>query len=145
MISILDQQVGEIIDKVKVLGLEKNTIIIFTSDNGPHQEGGKDLDYFNSNGNLKGYKRDLYEVGIRVPMIVSWPGKTKPNKKAVHISAFWDVFQHLIILMVYHSCPPFKTIKKSKKNMTICIGNFMKKGLDKRCAKVTGKLLNTMY
>ncbi|WP_282124703.1 arylsulfatase [Algibacter mikhailovii] len=92
MISILDQQVGEIIDKVKELGLEENTMIVFTSDNGPHQEGGADPEFFNSNGELKGYKRDLYEGGIRVPMIVSWPRKIKPNTKTNHISAFWDVF-----------------------------------------------------
>jgi arylsulfatase A len=92
MISILDQQVGEIMDKVKALGLEDNTIIVFTSDNGPHQEGGADPKFFNSNGALKGFKRDLYEGGIRVPMIVSWPGKIKPNTKTNHISAFWDVF-----------------------------------------------------
>ncbi|MGK2861345.1 MAG: arylsulfatase [Chitinophagaceae bacterium] len=95
MISILDQQVGEIMNKVKELGLEKNTLIIFTSDNGPHQEGGADPDYFDSNGELKGYKRDLYEGGIRVPMIASWPGKIKPNTETDHISAFWDVFPTL--------------------------------------------------
>ena len=92
MISILDRQVGEILDKVKELGLEKNTLIVFTSDNGPHQEGGADPDYFDSNGDLKGYKRDLYEGGIRVPMIASWPGKIKPNTETNHVSAFWDVF-----------------------------------------------------
>lgn len=92
MISILDQQVGEIMDKVKELGLENNTLIVFTSDNGPHQEGGADPDYFDSNGELKGYKRDLYEGGIRVPMIASWPGKIKPNTETAHVSAFWDVF-----------------------------------------------------
>lgn len=92
MVSILDSQVGQIIDKVKELGLEKNTIIVFTSDNGPHQEGGADPDYFDSNGELRGYKRDLYEGGIRVPMIVSWPGKIKQNSKTEHVSAFWDVF-----------------------------------------------------
>ena len=92
MVSILDQHVGEIVDKVKKLGLENNTLIVFTSDNGPHREGGADPDFFNSNGDLKGYKRDLYEGGIRVPMIVSWPGTVKANTQTDHISAFWDVF-----------------------------------------------------
>lgn len=92
MVSILDQQVGEIMDKVMELSLDKNTIIVFTSDNGPHQEGGADPDYFDSNGKLRGYKRDLYEGGIRVPMIASWQGKIEPNTKTDHISAFWDVF-----------------------------------------------------
>ncbi|MBM1105030.1 arylsulfatase [Aurantibacter crassamenti] len=92
MIDLLDEQVGEIMDKVADLGLADNTIIVFTSDNGPHQEGGADPEFFNSNGPLKGVKRDLYEGGIRVPMIVSWPGKVKPNSNTDHPSAFWDVF-----------------------------------------------------
>jgi arylsulfatase A len=92
MINVLDDQVGDIMAKVEKLGLSKNTIIIFTSDNGPHREGGADPEYFDSNGPLKGLKRDLYEGGIRVPMIVRWPGKVSPNSKTDHISAFWDVF-----------------------------------------------------
>ncbi|MFB9052733.1 arylsulfatase [Formosa undariae] len=92
MIDLLDQQVGEIMNKVTELGIADNTIIIFTSDNGPHQEGGADPEYFNSNGDFKGTKRDLYEGGIRVPMIVKWPGKVKPGSKTDHVSAFWDVF-----------------------------------------------------
>jgi len=95
MVSILDKQVGDIINKVKDLGIEDNTLIIFTSDNGPHQEGGADPEYFNSNGNLRGFKRDLYEGGIRVPMIASWKGQIKENTTTDHISAFWDVFPTL--------------------------------------------------
>ncbi|PCJ82492.1 MAG: arylsulfatase [Bacteroidetes bacterium] len=90
MVYLLDKQVGEIIKKVEELGIAENTIIIFTSDNGPHQEGGADPDFFNSNAHLKGYKRDLYEGGIRVPMIAYWPGKIKANTTSNHISAFWD-------------------------------------------------------
>ncbi|MEM6319993.1 MAG: arylsulfatase [Bacteroidota bacterium] len=92
MIDLLDQQVGEIMDKVEDLGLADNTLIIFTSDNGPHREGGADPDYFDSNGPLKGQKRDLYEGGIRVPMIASWPGTIEPNTQTDHVSAFWDIF-----------------------------------------------------
>lgn len=69
-----------------------NTLIIFTSDNGPHTEGGADPDYFDSNGPLRGTKRDLYEGGIRVPMITKWPNNIKAGSKSDHISAFWDVF-----------------------------------------------------
>ena len=92
MIDILDTQVGEIMDKVEELGIADNTIIIFTSDNGPHTEGGADPDYFNSNGPLKGTKRDLYEGGIRVPMIVRWPEKIAAGSITDHVSTFWDVF-----------------------------------------------------
>lgn len=95
MINVLDDQVGDIIAKVEDLGIAENTIIIFTSDNGPHTEGGADPEYFDSNGPLKGTKRDLYEGGIRVPMIASWPGKISPNSKSDHVSAFWDIFPTL--------------------------------------------------
>ena len=81
MVDYLDMQVGEILAKLKELGIYENTLIIFTSDNGPHLEGGADPDYFNSNGPLKGHKRDLYEGGIRVPTIARWPGELKPNSK----------------------------------------------------------------
>ncbi len=90
MVHLLDKQVGEISAKVEEMGIAKNTLIIFTSDNGPHLEGGADPDYFDSNSKFKGYKRDLYEGGIRVPMIAYWPGKINPKSSSDHISAFWD-------------------------------------------------------
>jgi arylsulfatase A-like enzyme len=90
MVTLLDKQVGEVLAKLKELGLGKNTLVIFTSDNGPHLEGGADPDYFDSNGPLKGYKRDLYEGGIRVPMIAFWEGKIVAGSKSDHVSAFWD-------------------------------------------------------
>ena len=90
MINLLDDQVGEIVAKLKELGIDDNTIILFSSDNGPHVEGGADPDYFDSNGPYKGYKRDLYEGGIHMPMFVCWPGKIKASTKSDHISAFWD-------------------------------------------------------
>ncbi len=92
MVNVLDDQVGEILDKVHELGIAKNTLIVFTSDNGPHKEGGADPDYFDSNGPLRGYKRDLYEGGIRVPMIAYWPSRIKPGSTTDHLSAFWDFF-----------------------------------------------------
>jgi arylsulfatase A-like enzyme len=91
MVTLLDDQVGEIVQKVKDLGLEENTIFIFTSDNGPHKEGGADPNYFDSNGIFKGFKRDLFEGGIRVPMLVKWKSKIKEGTRSNHISAFWDV------------------------------------------------------
>jgi len=95
MIQVLDDHVGEIVQKVEDLGIADKTIIIFTSDNGPHLEGGADPEYFDSNGPLKGFKRDLYEGGIRVPMIAKWPGKIKAGSISNHISAFWDVYPTL--------------------------------------------------
>jgi arylsulfatase A-like enzyme len=95
MIAVLDEQVGEITAKVEELGLAENTLIIFTSDNGPHQEAGADPDYFDSNGPLRGYKRDLYEGGIRVPMIARWPGRIAAGNETDHVSAFWDVYPTL--------------------------------------------------
>ena len=81
--------------ELKELGLDKNTIVIFTSDNGPHREGGANPDYFLSYGPLKGVKRDVYEGGIRVPMIAWNPAKIKAGVKTEHISAFWDVMPTL--------------------------------------------------
>jgi arylsulfatase A-like enzyme len=95
MVSLLDKHVGEVLAKLKKLGIEENTLVIFTSDNGPHVEGGADPDFFNSTGGLRGVKRDLYEGGIRVPMIVKWPNCIKGGKKTDHISAFWDVMPTL--------------------------------------------------
>lgn len=101
MIEVLDTQVGEILNKLDELGISKNTIVIFTSDNGPHLEGGADPDYFDSNGHLKGYKRDMYEGGIRVPMLVRWPGIIEPNTKSDHVSAFWDFLPTVRELLDY--------------------------------------------
>jgi len=95
MVTLLDKQVGEVLNKLKELGLDKNTIVMFSSDNGPHQEGGADPDYFDSNGPFRGYKRDLYEGGIREPMVAWWPGKIKANSKTDLPSAFWDVMPTL--------------------------------------------------
>ncbi len=95
MIKQLDDYVGELLAKLTELGIEKNTVVFFASDNGPHMEGGADPDYFNSNGGLKGYKRDMYEGGIRSPLLVKWPGKIKAGSKTDHVSAFWDLMPTL--------------------------------------------------
>lgn len=90
MITYLDKDVGKILDKLSLLEIDKNTLVIFTSDNGPHDEGGADPAFFNSSGPLKGMKRDLFEGGIRVPTIAWWPGKITKGSESNHISAFWD-------------------------------------------------------
>lgn len=91
MVTRLDMYVGQLVEKLKDLGVYDNTIIIFSSDNGPHLEGGADPDFFDSNGPWKGYKRDLYEGGIRVPMIIQWPGHIAPSSQSDHICSFWDM------------------------------------------------------
>jgi arylsulfatase A-like enzyme len=91
MISLLDTQVGLIMKKLKELGLDENTLVIFASDNGPHNEGGADANFFNSNGPLRGAKRDMYEGGIRVPFIAHWPNRIKPGTKTDNVIAFWDI------------------------------------------------------
>jgi arylsulfatase A-like enzyme len=95
MVAQLDDYVGELIDKLRELNLEDNTIVMFASDNGPHLEGGADPDYFNSNGPFRGYKRDMYDGGIRTSFLVKWPGRVKPGSVSDHVSAFWDVMPTL--------------------------------------------------
>lgn len=90
MVKRIDFYVGQIIDKLKEKGIYDDTLIIFTSDNGPHREGGGDPDFFNSNAQFRGYKRDLYEGGIRVPTIISWKGKVEAGGKSDLAFAFWD-------------------------------------------------------
>lgn len=95
MVTRLDKQVGEIVAKLKELGLDKNTIIFFSSDNGPHQEGGANPDFFKSYGPFRGVKRDLYEGGIRLPLIAYAPGKVKAGVKSNQICAMWDMMPTL--------------------------------------------------
>jgi arylsulfatase A-like enzyme len=91
MVVRLDRYVGEIVQHLKDLGVYGNTVIIFSSDNGPHKEGGADPDFFDSNGPWRGYKRDVYEGGVRVPMIVSWEGHVKPGTETDFMCTFWDL------------------------------------------------------
>jgi arylsulfatase A-like enzyme len=94
MITYLDAQVGRVLEKLAALGLDERTIVFFTSDNGPHREGGADPEFFHSSGPLRGFKRALYEGGIRVPMIVRYPGKIAPGTSD-QVWAFWDVLPTL--------------------------------------------------
>ena len=90
MVNVLDDYVGEIVAELETQGIADNTLIIFTSDNGPHVEGGHDPEYFDCNGFLNGVKRDLYEGGIRVPMIATWPNKIAEGTTSNQTTAFWD-------------------------------------------------------
>ena len=90
MITRMDRDVGKIIQLLKELDIQNETMIFFTSDNGPHSEGGHKHETFNANGPLRGYKRDLYEGGIRVPGIAYWPNKISPGTESDQPLAFWD-------------------------------------------------------
>ncbi|GAA5219460.1 arylsulfatase [Membranihabitans marinus] len=104
MVEILDRQVGEIVDLLDSLGIRDQTMIVFSSDNGPHQEGGADPDFFNSNSIYRGYKRDLYEGGIRVPTIFNWPKKIKAGVTD-QMAAFWDLYPTIMDLLGVEDSP----------------------------------------
>jgi arylsulfatase A-like enzyme len=87
----MDREIGKILALLEELGLAENTLVMFSSDNGPTFNGGTDSAFFESAGPLRGLKTMLYEGGIRVPMIARWPGKIRPGSETDHISAFWDV------------------------------------------------------
>lgn len=96
MITYMDKQVGEIMKLLKELGLDENTIVMFSSDNGAtFDAGGADINFFNSVAGLRGRKQDLYEGGIREPFIARWPGKIKPGRVTNHISAQFDLMATL--------------------------------------------------
>ena len=83
MITRMDSDIGRVFALLEKLGIDDETLVIFTSDNGPHREGGNDPDFNNSSGKLRGIKRALYEGGIRVPMIARWPGRVPAGTSSV--------------------------------------------------------------
>jgi arylsulfatase A-like enzyme len=99
MVSRLDSYVGEIMDELTRLGLAENTLVIFTSDNGPHDEGGADPSFFGFNAELRGIKRQTHEGGVRVPFVVWWPGHVEAGIVNDHMLAFYDVMPTLCELM----------------------------------------------
>ena len=90
MITRMDRDVGRLVAKLRELKIDNNTLVMFTSDNGPHSEGGHRHEYFDANGPLRGFKRDLYEGGIRVPTIAWWPGRIKPGMTSDEPLATYD-------------------------------------------------------
>ncbi len=91
MITRMDRDVGRLLDLLDELGIAQNTLVMFSSDNGPHNEGGHTPELFDPNGPLRGMKRDLYEGGIRVPMIARWEGTTPVGQSSDHVGYFGDL------------------------------------------------------
>jgi len=91
MITRMDRDIGTLLDKLTELDLDEKTLVMFSSDNGPHNEAGHDLLRFNPSGGLRGIKRDLYEGGIRVPFLAWWPGTIRPGQVSDHVGYFGDL------------------------------------------------------
>jgi arylsulfatase A-like enzyme len=94
LVTSIDDYVGQVMKKLQELGLDENTIVFFTSDNGTHVEGGrrmKDVEFFRSSGPYRGVKRDMYEGGIRMPFLARWPGRIKAGTENDFLGAFWDM------------------------------------------------------
>lgn len=93
MVTRMDTGIGRLMDRLRALGLDDNTVVMFSSDNGPHREGGPNYDpaFFQASGPLRGLKRDLTEGGIRVPFIVRWPGQIPPGLVSPHVGYFGDL------------------------------------------------------
>ena len=91
MITRMDRDIGRMLDRLKQLGIENNTLVLFTSDNGPHMEGGNDPVRFNPSGPFRGMKRDMYEGGLRVPMIARWPGTIAPGRVSDYVGYSGDL------------------------------------------------------
>ena len=98
MVTRLDRDVGRIVDAIDALGLGEETLILFTSDNGPTYDriGGSDSEFFESNGGLRGLKGSVYEGGLRVPLIARWSGQIAPGSSSAHVAAFWDFVPTLL-------------------------------------------------
>jgi arylsulfatase A len=95
MVTRMDRDIGRLLDLLRARGIERRTLVMFISDNGPHREGGTDPIFFKSSGGLRGMKRDLYEGGIRVPMVAQWPGTIPAGRTSDHVWAHWDVLPTL--------------------------------------------------
>jgi len=107
MITRMDRNVGRVLDLIAELGLDDNTLVMFSSDNGPTWVGGSDLEFFDGNGIFRGRKQQLHEGGIRVPMMARWPGRIEAGTVTDHLSAQWDVLA--TVLDVIDVAPPADT------------------------------------
>jgi arylsulfatase A-like enzyme len=92
MVARVDEDLGKVMALLKEKGLDENTLVLFSSDNGPHHEAGQDLEFFKPSGPFRGIKRDLYEGGIHEPSIARWVGKIKPGSESNHVMYFGDFF-----------------------------------------------------
>jgi arylsulfatase A-like enzyme len=102
-ITRMDRDVGRLVELLRARGIDGQTLVLFVSDNGPHKEGGADPAYFRSSGGLRGIKRDLYEGGIRVPMIARWPGAVPAGRVSNQVWAHWDMLPTLAELAGAHA------------------------------------------
>ena len=91
MVSRMDRDVGRLMAQLKESGLDDNTLVLFSSDNGPSYAGGADAEFFGSAGGLRGLKGSLFEGGIRVPLVARWPGRIAPGTSSDHVAAMWDL------------------------------------------------------
>ncbi|MFE5207107.1 sulfatase-like hydrolase/transferase [Streptomyces sp. NPDC056600] len=94
-ITRLDTLAGSVVDALRRAGVDRHTLLLVTSDNGPHEEGGVNPDLFDANGPLKGYKRNLYEGGVRVPLLARWPGTVAAGATEDRITPSTDVLPTL--------------------------------------------------
>ena len=108
MITRMDREIGRCLDLLKEFGLEKNTIVIFTSDNGPLYDklGGTDAEFFNSHAGFRGRKGSYYEGGFRVPCLVRWPAKIVPGSQSERVTGFEDWLPTLLSLIGVHQMIP---------------------------------------
>jgi len=95
VITYLDGKVGDLMLRLKRLGVDEQTLVIFASDNGAHLEGGHSHTFFDSTGGLPGHKRSMFEGGVRSPTMARWPAVIRPNRSSTFAWAFWDVLPTL--------------------------------------------------
>jgi arylsulfatase len=115
MVTRLDRDVGRIVERIDALGLGEDTLILFTSDNGPTYDriGGSDSEFFGSAGGLRGLKGSVYEGGVRVPLIARWSGQIAPASSSDHVAAFWDVAPTLLEVAQAPTVPAFDGLTSS--------------------------------